>query len=72
MSCEAHTLRPPPPPLHHQVSEFFTLADMVASLDMQNLFLINQCGGLLIPDPVHLPLVAFVRAGTTISIKTSL
>ena len=58
----------PPPP---QVSEFFTLADLVASLQLHNLILQNMCGTMVAPDPVHLPLVGFLHTTNLYCIKFS-
>ena len=60
---------PPAPPTHiPQVSIFFTLADYVATLHLSNLLIINMCANLLRLDPVHLPLVAFVRTSLMYSV----
>ena len=53
------TTCPPPayrlPPTTPQVSDLFTLVDSVATVDIQNLLLINLCANYLMPDPVKLP-----------------
>ena len=50
---------------------FFTLVDSVATLDIQNLLLINLCVNYLLPDPVRLPLVHVCQAQAIYSILYS-
>ena len=59
---------PPPLPPTHQVSDFFTLAETVASLTLQDLLFINGCGSVVLPNPVRMPTAAFCQTGPLFSI----
>ena len=50
---------------------FFTLVDSVATLDIQNLLLINLCANFLVPDPVRLPTVHICQSQAIYSISYS-
>ena len=65
-------LHPPPcRPTTHQVTDFFTLSDLSATLSMNNLVLINLCAKVQRPDSLHLPYMALITANSMQSVTFS-
>ena len=80
--CQCDVFPPPPPPCRCQcdvlpqrptpslqVTNFFTLDQGGATLEMRNLLFINLCQELYIPDPHSLPAGVFALSIFLYSIK---